>query len=105
MEFNLKKISPVIVEDDDFYYQIEEKEEKRATIPLKLDKYTINQKNNILSGEIEDKSISKKTLLGEISSKYIIENINSYIKDDNCIYKLIKYNKSLQKKLNILLVD
>ena len=105
MEFNLRKISPVIVEDDDFYCQIEEKEEKGAYIPLKLDKYTINQKNNILSGEIEDKSISKKSLLGEISSKYIIENINSYIKDDNCIYKLIKYNKSLQKKLNILLVD
>ena len=81
----MKKLSPVIVKDDDFNF------EKGNIIP----------KNDIKT----EADKSKKFLLNEISSKYLIEIIDSYIKDDNYIYKLLKYNKSLQKKFNILLTD
>jgi len=83
----MKKLSPVIVKDDDF----------------NLEEGNIIPKNNITSEA--DKSKPKKSLLNELSSKYLIEIIISYIKDDNCIYKLLKYNKSLQKKFNIILTD
>ena len=81
----MKKLSPVIVKDDDINF------EKGNIIP----------KNDIKT----EADKSKKFLLNEISSKYLIEIIDSYIKDDNYIYKLLKYNKSLQKKFNILLTD
>ena len=68
-----------------------------------------NQKNCIISNEKPYKSISesesaksislsKKSLLEDIKSKYIIDTINSYIKDKNYFFKLIKYNNSLKKK-------
>ena len=44
-------------------------------------------------------------LISKIRSIYILKNIFNYIKDNNLQYKLIFYSKSLQKKLNILLID
>ena len=41
------------------------------------------------------------SLLEKIKSKYIIQNIDSYIEDNNCLYLLIIYSKSLQNKLGI----
>ena len=83
----MKKLSPVIVKDDNF----------------NLEEGNIIPKNNITYDA--DKSKPKKSLLNEISSKYLIEIIISYVKDENFIYKFLKYNKSLQKKFNILLTD
>ena len=48
----------------------------------------------------EDK-LNKET----IKSKYIFINIFSYIKDENFLYKLIIHSKSLQKHLDINLLD
>ena len=39
--------------------------------------------------------------MNNISSKYIIQLIPSYIIDDNIIYKLFRYSKALQDKFNI----
>ena len=39
--------------------------------------------------------------MNNISSKYIIQLIASYIIDDNIIYKLFRYSKALQDKFNI----
>ena len=46
-----------------------------------------------------------KRLFGKISSKYIIEEILSYIKDKNLKYNLFKYSKKFQRKLDLSLVD
>ena len=49
--------------------------------------------------------MSGKSLFGKISSKYIIEFIFSYSKDENIIFKLIMYSKVLQKKFSINIID
>ena len=88
---NIKKISQVFKEEDNFDFQLNEIMEKEEDeIYIKMEKYNNNYKKNLLE---------------KISSKYIIEVINTYIKDENYIYKLIKYNKFIQKKLNIKLID
>ena len=43
----------------------------------------------------------KESILIKIKSKYILEHITSYIKEEHFIYKLIFYNKSFHKKLDI----
>ena len=60
--------------------------------------------NNNISGKSE---IKKRDRLNKeaIKSKYIFINIFSYIKDENFLYKLIIYSKSLQKQLDINLFD
>ena len=45
------------------------------------------------------------TLFEKINSKYILQIINSCIKDENLLYKLIFYNKSLQKKWDLKLIQ
>ena len=88
---NIKKISQVFKEEDNFDFQLNEIMEKEEDeIYIKMEKYNNNYKKNLLE---------------KISSKYIIDIINTYIKDENYIYKLIKYNKLIQKKLNIKLID
>ena len=47
----------------------------------------------------------RNKLFIKIHSKYIIDNISSYILDQNYIYKLILYSKQSQQKLNIHLLD
>ena len=42
----------------------------------------------------------EKCFLGNISTKYIILKICSYIKDKNFIYHLMLHSKSIQKKMN-----
>lgn len=44
-------------------------------------------------------------LLEKVSSKYIISNISSYIEDEYFLYKLFLYSKSLQKKMNIEIIN
>ena len=41
----------------------------------------------------------RNKLFIKIHSKYIIDNISSYILDQNYIYKLILYSKQSQQKL------
>ena len=48
--------------------------------------------------------MSQENKLLNISSKYILDKIISYLKYDSFL-KLIKYNKNLQKKLDIIFVD
>ena len=45
------------------------------------------------------------TFFEKINSKYIFQIINSYIKDENLFNRLIFYNKSLQKKCNLNLIE
>ena len=49
--------------------------------------------------------MENQSLLMKINSKYVIEVISSYINGDDFILKLIKHSKSLQKKLDIGLID
>jgi hypothetical protein len=49
--------------------------------------------------------MEKKHLIERIKSIYILQSILSYIADENIKYKLFKYSKSYQKKLNIGLVN
>ena len=49
--------------------------------------------------------MENQSLLMKINSKYIIEVISSYINGEDFILKLIKHSKSLQKKLDIGLID
>ena len=49
--------------------------------------------------------MENQSLLMKINSKYIIEVISSYINGEDFILKLIKRSKSLQKKLDIGLID
>jgi len=49
--------------------------------------------------------MENQSLLMKIKSKYIIEVISSYINGEDFILKLIKNSKSLQKKLDIGLID
>ena len=49
--------------------------------------------------------IDNNCKLENIISKYIIENIFSFINEPNYIYKLINYSKRFQKKLNINLLN
>ena len=44
-------------------------------------------------------------MLEKISSNYIFKNIFTYIKDENIIYYLIVNSKTLQKKLDLELID
>ena len=48
---------------------------------------------------------TNESLFTKIKSKYIINNICSYIKDENILRKLFFYSKSLQEKININLFD
>ena len=45
--------------------------------------------------------MNKNNMIERISSKYILEKICEYIKDENIKLKIFRYSKSLQKKLNI----
>ena len=49
--------------------------------------------------------MEEQNLVKKIRSKYILENINSYIRSLNFIYKLIAHSKSEQKRLKINLFD
>ena len=49
--------------------------------------------------------MENKSILIKLKSRYIVEKINSFINDENFIFKLIVHSKSLQKKLNIGLLD
>ena len=49
--------------------------------------------------------MKKSLLLKKISSKYIIDSVFAFIKDENYKYKLIHHSKCLQDKLNIKLID
>ena len=42
-----------------------------------------------------------KSSFSKINSKFIIQIISSYIKDENFLYKLVQYSKSCQKKLEL----
>ena len=44
-------------------------------------------------------------LINKLSSTYIIKNIFNFIKDNNLQFKLFIHSKSLQKKLDIKLID
>ena len=45
--------------------------------------------------------MNKNNMIERISSKYILEKICEYIRDENIKLKIFRYSKSLQKKLNI----
>ena len=49
--------------------------------------------------------MDKESLLNKLSSKYIINIIQSYIDDENFLYKLITYSKFWQKRLDIQSID
>ena len=49
--------------------------------------------------------MENQSLLLKIKSKYIIEILSSYINREDFIFELIKHSKSLQKKLEIDLID
>ena len=49
--------------------------------------------------------MNKKRAFQKIKSKYILETIFDYIKEDNFKYKLLIYSKLFQKKLELKLVD
>ena len=48
---------------------------------------------------------TNESLFTKIKSKYIINKICYYIKDENILRKLLFYSKSLQGKINITLFD
>ena len=52
-----------------------------------------------------ENSIKNIVSLNNIHSKYIIQDIFSYIEDANFFYKLIKYSKSIQNTFNISLLN
>ena len=47
----------------------------------------------------------KKRILERITSKYILRKITDYFEDNNFLYKLFRFSKSFQEKLNIGLLD
>ena len=49
--------------------------------------------------------MENKHLFERIKSIYILHSILNYISDENIKYKLFKYSKSYQKKLNIDLIN
>ena len=49
--------------------------------------------------------MEKESLLGKIKSSFIIKNISLYIREQNIFFKLLIYSKSLQKRINIELID
>ena len=42
-----------------------------------------------------------ESILAKIQSQHILKNVISYLKEENYIYKLVIYSKSLQEKLNV----
>ena len=49
--------------------------------------------------------MEKESILEKIKSKYNLENIFDYIKDENFKFKLFVYSKKLQKKFDLKLLD
>ena len=49
--------------------------------------------------------MEKKSILEKIKSKYILENIFDYVKDENFKFKLFVYSKRFQKKFDLKLLD
>ena len=49
--------------------------------------------------------MEKESILEKIKSKYILENIFDYVKDENFKFKLFVYSKKLQKKFDLKLLD
>ena len=49
--------------------------------------------------------MEKKSILEKIKSKYNLENIFDYVKDENFKFKLFVYSKKLQKKFDLKLLD
>ena len=49
--------------------------------------------------------MEKESILERIKSKYILENIFDYVKDENFKLKLFAYSKKLQKKFDLKLLD
>ena len=65
----------------------------------------INDKENIENIEkinnIKSNDLLSPSILGKIKSKYNLSNIFDYVKDDNFKYKLFKYSKLFQEKLEL----
>lgn len=49
--------------------------------------------------------MEKESILEKIKSKYNLENIFDYVKDENFKFKLFVYSKKLQKKFDLKLLD
>ena len=71
----------------------------------RIKKIKNNQIKNLDVKKIEKDTNKNNNLFLKIHSNYIIDNISSYIFDQNYIYKLILYSKCIQSKVNINLLD